>query len=171
MRNQILAASLGAVLLGMAGSASAIQKSDNVEFTANIQAQCQIGGGTFLYNLEGTLTRATGGFHIWVLCNQETPYTVGMGDGQGRGLNPLSSELRTLASAAGNGYNLPYSLYMGAGTAFPWNDLTTMQTYSGLGTGQYEMIPGTIEFFEISRHPSGDYNDVVVATIDYAGFV
>lgn len=174
MRSKNILVSAIACAIALAGAASpafAVEKYDNLQFTANVMSQCQIVGGSFLYNLDGASDTANHPFFVQVKCNEGTAYSIGLDNGYNRNGNPLYPMARSALSVEGNGYSLAYNLWQDPTRVLPWEMQADSQAKAGVGNGLWQQVEGNIEFVNISRVPTGDYGDLVRATIVYDGFI
>lgn len=166
MRKRLLAPVAAGVLLALAGTAHAAQKTSSFQVSATVSKNCLISAGNLSL---GTFTgdndlAATSG--ITVKCTSGTTYDVNLSAG-----NSGSYASRTLSNGTDT---LVYNLYTDAGYTTVWGDGSTGGTGrlggtgAGMGTEQTLVVRGRLLASQNAGPVGvGTYTDTIIATIVY----
>ncbi|MGN6111735.1 MAG: Csu type fimbrial protein [Luteimonas sp.] len=165
MRKQtILAAAVGALALGVAGFAFAGDATDSMQLTVNIESECIIDASDFSFAGGGASDTVGTNLSVNVLCNQGTPYTVGVDRGLNDGAYGDEPGMRALIATDGSGNSIPYELYQDVGATQLWGDIDSGLGYAAVGNGDWQLMPAQIRIHHVSMAPTGSYDDTVSAT-------
>lgn len=143
----------------------------NLSVQLVITASCTINAATLTFpSTAGTAltsTAITGSTTVQVNCTNNSPYSIGMGQGANyaSGSNQLAS----------GGYSLPYGLYVDAAYTLPWTTgassttcTTTNDCYLGTGNGSAQNISIYGKVPTVATAPAaGTYSDTVTMTITF----
>ena len=156
---------LGAAV-AQAGTATA-----NLTVQMTITASCTINAATLTFPSTAgtslTTTAVTGNTNLSVTCTNNSPYSIGMGQG-----NNYSGGSNRMAN--GSNY-LPYGLYVNSSLTNPWTTgasnsscTTTNDCYLGTGNGSAQSVPiyGQVPTTATAPVP-GTYTDTVLMTVTY----
>lgn len=99
-----------------------------------------------------------------VTCTKGTPFTIGLGVGNGTGATTAARKMK--ATTAGNTEEVPYALYRDSGRTLNWGDAASPDTLgsAGLGTEQAITVYGRVPS---ANFPADSYKDIIVATVTY----
>lgn len=167
MRKQILAPLTAGVLLAMAGTAQAAEKTTTFLVTANVLENCTITAGDLDFGDWTVDVDVTAPSTITVRCTAGTDYVVNLSGGTTTG-NVLDREM-----TGGGAININYNLYTDAGHLNIWGDgnggtFNLGGIGAGMGVAQALTVRGQLL---ASANPglieAGAYSDTVTATIVY----
>lgn len=168
MRKQtILAAAVGALVLGAAGLASAGDVTDSMQLTVNLESQCIIDAPDAAFNIAGATISSTSGLSVNVQCNMGTPYTVSVDRGLNDGANASEPTQRALLATDSSGNTIPYELFKDLGMSQQWGDVAGSLAYSAVADGQWQQVPAMVRFNRVNEAPSGAYADTLSFTASY----
>lgn len=167
MRNQSIATISAAVLLALAGSAQAGQKTTNFNVSASVASNCVVSASNLAFGAFDGLTALTATSGVTVKCTNGVGYDVKLGTGGGSYTTRLMSD--------GGSNTLQYNLYTTAGNTTVWGNGTgSTGTVSWTGTGlssagEYtHTVYGTLPVTSANQAaPVGSYNDTITVTVDY----
>lgn len=168
MRKQtILAAAVGALVLGVAGLASAGDATDSMQLTVNIESECIIAAQDFSFTGGGSNDSVGSGLSVNVLCNQGTPYTVGVDRGLNDGAYGGEPGMRALIATDASGKSIPYEVYQDLGATQLWGDIDSGLGYTAVGNGDWQLMPAQIRLNHVSMAPTGSYTDTLGTTVRF----
>lgn len=124
-----------------------------------IVPSCTISANTLSfgqYSSDNSLDAST---TLNVLCTSGTSYQIALDAGKGKGATVMTRKLVSGSNI------LNYSLYQDCNRTTVWGDTKDSNTVSGAGTGLTQNIIIYGKIFSNQLSPSGDYNDVITATI------
>ena len=159
MKNLHKLTALGVCLISAMGAHAASDAVNlNVKVTINATCDIQTASPTdvdFGSVLSSAIDVDNAG-SLSVNCTNGTVYSIGLDEGQN-----FSSTRRMIKGTDFVAYNL----YRDAGRTLPWGNIAG-SVLSGTGSGAVQVIPvyGRIPS---ANSPSGDYADVVIATVTY----
>lgn len=137
------------------------QGSTNFSFStlATVQSQCSVSASNLDFGTQGTLTSnidATS--NVSVTCTNNTPYQVGLNDGQHFSATRRMQSLLNYVS---------YDLYRDAGRSLRWGDALSVDTQAGTGTGAAQSLTVYGRVPSQSSQPVGVYSDTITVTVTY----
>lgn len=165
MRRQIIAPVVAGVLLGLAGTAQADQKSTTFEVSANVKKNCIITAGNLAFGDWTVETDATSTSTITVRCTSGTTYEVNLDAGQNAG-----GDINLRQMAGPGSVNVRYNLFTDADAI--WGNGSTGDndggTGAGMGSAQSLTVTGKLAVADNQGAiEPGLYTDTVTATIVY----
>lgn len=168
MRKQnILAAAVGALVLGIAGLASAADVSDTMQLTVSLESECMIHAPDANFTIGGSTSAYTSGLAVNVLCNMGTPYTVSVDRGLNDGANANEPTQRALLATDASGNTIPYELFQDLGMTQAWGDVSESLAYAAVADGQWQEVPAVVKFNRVNEAPTGTYSDTLSFTASY----
>ena len=165
MRRQIIAPVVAGVLLALAGTAQADQKTTSFEVSANVKKNCVINAGELAFGDWTVETDATSTSTITVRCTSGTDFTVNLDAGQ-----HADGDISQRQMEGPGSVNVRYNLYTAANLV--WGNGTTGDndggTGAGMGSPQNLTVTGKLKVAdnEGAIEP-GLYTDTVTATVEY----
>ena len=167
MRKILLPATLAAVALAAAGTASALTAATTFGVSATVLKTCSVAANPLGF---GNYTPAAGALTVNttvnVKCTKSTPFTVALNGGSTAG-GTITQRLMT------NGTDtLQYNLYTTAAFATLFGDGTTGSTMPGVGTGLATAVALTV-FGSLPDNAAnqavstGAYADTINVTVTY----
>lgn len=169
MRHTTKALALGSILSLVSATATAGTATSNLSVTASVAANCLITTSPVAfgsYDPVGThaSTVLDGTGSVTVTCTKDAPTTITLG--QGSNADEGSSDAAPIRRLASGGNYLVYSLYQDIERQQEWGNTGERGVpHLGTGTAVELTIYGTI--FPGQNVPSGEYSDVVVATVTF----
>jgi spore coat protein U-like protein len=165
MRRQIIAPVVAGVLLGLAGTAQADQKSTTFQVSANVKKNCLITAGNMVFGDWTVETDASTTSTITVRCTNNTVYVVNLD----AGLHAAGDISLRQMDGPGT-VNVRYNLY--TDTDLMWGNGTTGANDGGTGAGMGspQNLTVTGKLFVADNQGAiepGAYADTVTATIVY----
>ena len=159
-----------AVLLAIAGSASAATKTQNFTVSAAVAGNCVIFTNDLAFGPFDGATDLTQSATISVRCTSGTPYEVELSPGASGDYNN-----RTMSDGGTPANTLAYNLYTDSNHTLVWGDGTTSSTDSegGTGTGlsaaetKTHTVYGELLAAGNEDVPVGNYSDTITATVVY----
>lgn len=163
MRNKtFFAALVGALVLGVAGMASAGQVSKPQQLNMTIEGSCLVDSYDAYFTATGVNATEENPIGVNVMCNTGTTYTVSPDNGVNYGINPDAVDQRAVVDGSGN--SIPYQLFQGL-DMLPWG--VGPEAYSGVGNGDWQPLEFSVRFNRVNYAPSGTYNDTLTSTVDF----
>ena len=165
MRRQIIAPVVAGVLLGLAGTAQADQKTTTFEVSANVKKNCVITAGELAFGDWTVETDTESTSTITVRCTNGTTFAVNLNAGQ-----HASGDISQRQMDGPGSVNVRYNLYTDADLV--WGNGTTGDNDggagAGMGTPQNLTVTGKLKVAdnEGAIEP-GLYTDTVTATVEY----
>lgn len=158
-----------AVLVALSAVSTAIAdtKTTNFNVLLTITKACNFTTAASDVDFGSNLSTATNienAGTLRVTCTKGTPFTIGLGAGNGTGATTAARKMK--ATTAGNTEEVPYALYRDSGRTLNWGDAASPDTLSssGLGTEQAITVYGRVPS---ANFPADSYKDVIVATVTY----
>lgn len=167
MRKHTIAPVAAAVLLALAGSAQAGQKTTTFNVTANVASNCLVTAGNLAFGSYTGVAQLTGTSAIGVRCTNGVGYTVKLNQGGGSYATRLMSD--------GGSNTLQYNLYTSAANTTVWGDGTASTGFaSGTGSGlanagivNYTVYGTLPDNTTNEAAPVGSYSDTITVAVDY----
>lgn len=165
MRRQIIAPVVAGVLLGLAGTALADQKSTTFQVSASVKKNCLISAGNLVFGDWTVETDTSTTSTITVRCTNSTAYVVNLD----AGLN-ASGDIALRQMTGPGSVNVRYNLYTDADLI--WGNGTTGDNDGGIGAGmgspQSLTVTGKLLVADNQGAiEPGAFADTVTATIVY----
>lgn len=158
-----------AVLVALSAVSTAIAdtKTTNFNVLLTITSACNFTTAASDVNFASNLSTATNidtAGTLRVTCTKGTPFTIGLGVGNGTGATTAARKMK--ATTAGNTEEVPYVLYRDSGRTLNWGDAASPDTLgsAGLGTEQAITVYGRVPS---ANFPADSYKDIIVATVTY----
>jgi spore coat protein U-like protein len=166
MRNQSIATISAAVLLALAGSAQAGQKTTTFNVSASVASNCVVSATNLGFGAYDGSAALTGTSGVTVKCTNGVGYDVKLSAGGG------SYATRLLTDGSNT---LEYNLYTSAANTTVWGNGTSSTgtvpwTGTGLSSaGEYtHTVYGTLPNNATNQTaPVGSYGDTITVTVDY----
>ena len=165
MRRQIITPAVAGVLLALAGTAQADQKTTSFEVSANVKKNCIITAGDLAFGDWTVATDTSSTSTITVRCTNGTTFAVNLDAGENAGGDISQRQMDGPGSV-----NVRYNLYTDADLV--WGNGTTGDNDggagAGMGTPQNLTVTGKLKVAdnEGAIEP-GLYTDTVTATVEY----
>lgn len=162
LNKKYFAAAVGALVLAVAGMASAGQVSKPQQVNMTIEGSCLVDSYDAYFTATGVNPTEENPFGVNVLCNAGTSYTVSPDQGLNFGVNTVMTDQRAVVDGSGN--SIPYQLMQGFDYQ-TWG--AGPEAYSGVGNGEWQPLDFSIRFNRVNYAPSGSYNDTLTSTIEF----
>jgi spore coat protein U-like protein len=167
MRSTSIAPIAAAVLLALAGSAQAANKTTTFGVSASVASNCLVTATNLAFGSYTGVAALTGTSDVGVRCTNGLGYTVKLSSGGGTYATRLLSD-------AGNN-KLQYNLYTSNAYSSTWGDgtsSTAVVTGTGAGMASGSAITHTV-YGQLPDNaanqgaPVGSYADTITVTVEY----
>lgn len=166
-RKTTLAAFAGALVLGVAGLASAADVSDSMQLQITIDPECMIDAQDTSFNATGITLTSGGGLGVNAFCNMDTAYTVGVDRGLNDGANADEPTQRAALATDASGRTIPYQLFQDITQSQVLDGIDTPDFYTGVGDGTWQLLPFNVRFNRVNYTANGTYADTLNFTLRY----
>ncbi|MGU3494050.1 spore coat U domain-containing protein [Xanthobacteraceae bacterium A53D] len=147
-----------------AGQAMAATATGNLNVTITITAECLITAVSAVdFGSHGVIAaNVDNAGSVSVQCTNTTPYTIGLGVGNGAGATTAIRKLTGPSAATIN-----YSLYQNAARTTVWGNTVNVDRVTGNGTGAAVAIPIFGRIPPQTTPAIGAYSDIVQIQVEY----